>query len=182
MDGPEVSRKELPVHSPAQDAAWTAALTDTMITEWHLLDELIRVLKNQQIGVANNDISALDESVYAAQRIFLTLRQARRHRRGLLNALMGQKEVALGELDLALGSGMTASLTKARDGLQAAAQRLARQMEVNRRVIQEVIASGDRLIRAVCGVPEQTSLSLYTPEAEGAEPSSRAGVLFNKQI
>ncbi len=180
MNRPEVSRKELPVHPPGQDAAWTAALTDTMVTERHLLDDLIRVLKNQQIGVASNDISALDESVYAAQRIFLTLRQARRHRRGLLNALLGQKEVALHELDSALGSGMTGTLSEARDGLQAAAQRLARQLEVNRRVIQEVIVTGDRLIRAVCGVPEHASL--YAPEAERAEPPGGAGVLFNKQI
>lgn len=180
MGRPEVSPKERPVHFPAQDAGWTAALTDTMITERHLLDDLIRVLKNQKIAVASDDISALDESVYAAQRIFLTLRQARRHRRGLLNALIGEEEVALDEMDSALGSSMTASLTEARDGLQVAAQRLARQMQVNRRVIQEVIASGDRLIRAVCGVPEHAST--YTPEAEGAKPAGGAGVIFNKQV
>ena len=85
-----MSQKELRVLAPDQDAGWTTALADTMITERNLLDDLIRVLKNQQIGVANNDIASLDESVYAAQRIFLTLRQARRHRRGLLNALIGE--------------------------------------------------------------------------------------------
>ena len=180
MGGSDVSPEELLVHLPAQDPGWTAALTDTMITERHLLDDLIGVLKNQQIGVASNDISALDESVFAAQRIFLTLRQARRHRRGLLNALLGQKEGSLGELDSVLGSGMTASLADARDGLKAAAQRLIRQMEVNRRVIQEVIVSGDRLIRVVCGVPEHAST--YAPEAKDTEPPGRAGVLFNKQV
>ncbi len=180
MDRPDVTREEIPVHVPDQDAGWTAALTDTMLTERNLLEDLIRVLKNQQVGVANNDISALDESVYAAQRIFLTLRQARRHRRGLLNALMGDKEVALGDLEQALGSGMTASLAEARDNLQMAAQQLARQMEVNRTVIKEVIANGDRLIRAVCGVPEQSSV--YTTEPEGAEPSGGSGVLFNRQV
>ncbi len=180
MGRSEVTPEELLVEPRAQDAGWTTALTDTLVTERHLLNDLIGVLENQRAGVANNDISTVDESVYAAQRIFLTLRQARRHRRGLLNALIGEKEIALGELDLALGSGMTASLTEARDGLQAAAQRLARQMEVNRRVIQEVITSGDRLIRAVCGVPEKTSV--YSPESEGAEPSGRAGILINKQV
>ena len=179
MDGSDVSRPELLVHPPAEDAAWTVAVTDTMLAESHLLDDLIRVLENQQVGVASNDISAVDQSVYASQRIFLTLRQARRHRRGLLHALVGEKEVALSDLESALGSGATASLTAARDGLQEAAQRLARQMEVNRRVIQEIIESGDRLIRDLCGGSERTPL--YAPEAESTESSGRAGVLFNKQ-
>lgn len=180
MGRAEMSPEDLPVQPAAHDAEWTTALADTMTTERHLLDDLVGVLKNQQIGVANNDISAVDESVYAAQRIFLTLRQARRHRRGLLNALMGQKEVTLADMDSALGSGMTASLTEARDDLQAAAQQLTRQLEVNRRVIQEVTASGDRLIRAVYGVPERPSI--YAREADGSEPSSRAGVLLNTKV
>ncbi len=175
-----MSPEELLVQLPTHDAGWTLALTDTMITERNLLGDLIRVLEKQQIGVASNDISAVDESVYAAQRIFLTLRQARRHRQGLLHALMGRKEVSLGELDSALGNGMTPSLTEARDGLQATAHRLTRQMKVNRNVIKAVIASGDRLIRAVCGVP--ACAPVYSPDVDGAEPPGGAGVLLNKRV
>ena len=175
-----MSPEELLVQSPAQDAGWTSALTDTMITERRLLDDLIGVLKNQQIGVADNDITAVDETVYAAQRIFLTLRQARRHRRGLLIALMGQKEVTLGDMDVALGSGMTASLREARDDLQAAAQQLARQLEINRKVIEEVTANGDRLIRAVYGSPEREPL--YARDVDGSAPSGGAGVLLNTKV
>lgn len=180
MGTAEVSPEELPVQPPAHDAEWRTALADTMITERHLLDDLIGVLRNQQVGVANNDIAAVDESVYAAQRIFLTLRQARRHRRSLLKALMGQKEVTLDGMDVALGHGMTGSLTEARDDLQTAAQQLTRQLEVNRRVIQEVTASGDRLIRAVYGVPERPSV--YAREADGSEPSGGAGILLNTKV
>ena len=175
-----MSQKELLVRPLAADPGWTTALTDTLVTERSLLNDLIGVLENQQSGVAGNDISAVDESVYAAQRIFLTLREARLRRRGLLSALMGHKEVTLGEMDGALGRGMTASLTEARDGLQAAAQRLARQLEINRSVIQEVTANGDRLIRAVLGGPEKPSV--YAREADSSEPSGRAGVFLNTQV
>jgi len=180
MGRSEVASEELLVQLPAEDPEWTTALTDTLVTERHLLNDLIGVLKSQQTGVADNDISAVDESVYAAQRIFLTLRQARRRRRGLLSALMGRREVTLGEIEGALGSSMTASLGEARDGLQAAAQQLARQLEINRSVIQDVTASGDRLIRAVCGVPERPSV--YAPESGGSAPQGKAGVLLNTQV
>ena len=180
MGRSEVTPEELLVEPRAQDAGWTTALTDTLVTERQLLSDLIGVLENQRTGVANNDISVVDDSVYAAQRIFLTLRQARLRRQGLLSALMGETEVTLGEMDLALGSGMTASLTEARDGLQAVAQRLARQLDVNRSVIQKVTASGDRLIRAVCGVPERPSV--YARESDGSDPSSRPGILLNTKI
>lgn len=180
MRGSDVSAEEPLVQLPTQNAEWTTALTDTMTTERHLLEDLITVLDNQKTGVASNDISAVDESVYAAQRIFLTLRQARRHRRGLLNALMGQKEVTLADMDSALGSGMTASLTEARDDLKAAARQLTRQLEVNRRVIQEATANGDRLIRAVYGVPERAST--YAREGDDSVPSGGAGAFLNTKV
>ena len=61
MGRSEVTPEELLVEPRAQDAGWTTALTDTLVTERHLLNDLIGVLENQRTGVANNDISAVSE-------------------------------------------------------------------------------------------------------------------------
>lgn len=158
------------------DSSKLAGLADALHTERGLLDEMSRVLLRQREGISADDLAVLDESVYCAQRVLLTLQQARRRRRMLMSLLGGQEDTPLGELESTLGRTATPSLCRARDELMEAAQRLARELEVNRRVIDGAISAGDEVIALFVG-PEP-SPELYSKK-DGPKPGGRPGALLN---
>src|SRR5207302_6755865 len=97
------------------------SLTDALVTERRLLDELIAVMQRQRTAVGRDDLQAVDDSVFSTHRVLVTLSEARRRRRNL-NTLIGQQEdLAIHSLDDALGSRMTDALRLARDELCHAA-------------------------------------------------------------
>ena len=156
-------------------------LADAFETERWLLDELAGVLARQRDGLAANDLAVLDESVYSAQRVFLTLQQARRRRRTLLELVAGQSDVRIAELEGVLGYDMTPQLGEARDELLEAAQRLQRALDVNRRVIDGAMAVGDQLIRMLAGGSERAPLYAADPSVnEKATPGTPGGLLNTK--
>jgi len=168
----------LPLAIPNPESGRIGALVDAFDTERRLLDELSRVLLSQRDGLSESDLGVLDESVYSAQRIFLTLQQARLRRRTLLELTVGQGELHLSELEDALGSLATEHLIASRDDLLAAAHRLARELRVNRRVIEGAMIMGDQMIRAVAGAIEQP---VYTPEAD-CDAVGSPGALLNTRV
>jgi FlgN protein len=118
-------------------------LTDALITERRLLDELIGVLRRQRSAVGDDDLQRVDDSVFATHRVLVTLNEARRRRR-TLNTLIGQREdIGIHALDQALGPRMTPALREARDGLHHAARALSREVAVNRRILREALTCGD---------------------------------------
>ncbi len=154
-------------------------LTDAFETERWLLDELGVVLKRQRDGLAANDMAVLDESVYSAQRVFLTLQQARRRRRTLLEMVAGQSDMQLAELERVLGREMTPRLGEARDELLEAAQRLQGELDVNRRVIDGAMAVGEQLLRTLVGGSESAPVYAADPSADAKRTSGTSGSLLN---
>ena len=157
------------------------ALTDALGSEWRLLQDLIAIMRRQREAVARDDLQAVDESVYATQRVLLTLGEARRRRRSL-NRLMGEAEDAgLRRLDDVLGEQMTDALRAARDGLIAAALELSKEVEINRRVLRQALAAGDDYVRALYGASE-TKGQYPTQPANAGEVPAGGGLLINRQV
>jgi len=128
------------------------SLTDALKTERRLIDELISVMKRQRSAVGDDDLQAVDDSVFSTHRVLVTLSEARRRRRNL-NALIGHREdLGIHSLDEALGPRMTQDLRSARDDLHTAARLLSREVALNRRILREALACGDAYARTLAGV------------------------------
>ena len=153
-------------------------LSDALDTERRLLAELVRVLLEQRNGISTNDTEVLDDSVYSAQRVLLTLRQARLRRRSLLHILTGHDEPKLTELEDAFPE-VPSFIVQARDRLSAAAAEVQRQLGINRNAMQGAIGTGDRLIRALAGARQESPL--YHRNAESAS-GSQSGALLDRQV
>ncbi len=155
------------------------ALAGALVTESRLVESLSAILERQRVSVEKDDLAGVDESVFAAQRVFRTLGEARRYRRSLLELAAGDGNIPLGELDTALGRGMTPALGAARDGLRDAARRLERQLDRNRHLLRAAMAAGDHLLRAL-GEPVAPT-GLYSPQG-AAGGASGPPLLLNRRI
>ena len=128
------------------------SLTEALLTERRLIDDLIGIIRKQRSAVGDDDLQVIDDSVFATHRVLVTLSEARRSRRNL-NALIGQPEdLGLHALDDALGPRMTTGLRAARDELHSAARTLSREVALNRRILKEALAAGDQYVRSLAGV------------------------------
>lgn len=165
----------LRVETPFLDAVSPATLADAMENECKLLAELAGVLRRQREGVARDDAAGVDDSVVAAHRVMHTLSEARARRRALLGVLVAAEDVPLDELDVALGARMTIQLTTARKRLQDEARVVAREIEINRRVLSGALEQGDRFLQALCG-------AATAPSYDQAATAANGGVLINQQV
>lgn len=159
----------------------TGALLDALQTETRLLLNLLQILRSQRNGVAQDDLQAVDDSVYSAQRVLLTLAEARRRRRSLMQIVGGAEDGNLDDLERALGPLMDDEMREARNELTAAARLVAAELDINRRVLQSAIRTGETYVKALYGVSENQGV--YTPAAEpagGGQPG--AGLLLNRQV
>jgi FlgN protein len=122
------------------------ALTDALISERRLLEELITVMRRQRSAVGDDDLQSVDDSVFATHRVLVTLNEARRRRRALI-ALIGQPEdIGLQALERALGSRVTPALREAHRELHTAARALSHEVSLNRRVLREALARGEQTL------------------------------------
>jgi hypothetical protein len=133
-------------------------LEDALNTEARLLEDLVGVLASQRSGVAGDDLAAVDDSVFAAQRVLLTLAEARRKRRTLLKLVTGSEDMPLAELEESLGPSLTDGVRDAGRRLRTCANDLAGEVERNRRILRGAIRAGDKLIRALCGAAPAAGL------------------------
>jgi hypothetical protein len=140
-----------PTARPFVTAATLDALLDALRSERRLLDELAATMRRQRTAVGADDLQAVDDSVFATHRILATLGQARVRRRQLNRLLAGVEELPARELDRVLGERMTDDLRGARDELQASAGTLAREVDVNRRVLRDALKTGDAQTRLLVG-------------------------------
>lgn len=154
-----------------------AAMGDALATETRLLRELAAVMRQQREAVASDDLQRLDDSVFATHRILVTLAEARRRRRSVNRLLGAPEEVGVHQLERVLGAAMTPALSAARDGLREAAGVLAGEVDVNRRVLADAMASSDSYVRTLYGT---------AGSPDGAVPSASAaptgGVLLDRTI
>ena len=151
------------------------SLTEALVTERRLIDELIGVMRKQRNAVGDDDLQVVDDSVFATHRVLVTLSEARRRRR-TLNSLIGQPEdLGIHALDEALGGRMTPSLRSARDELHSAAKILSREVALNRRILKEALAAGDQYARTLAGVGANSATDTPTYGAgNGASTPARA--------
>jgi len=115
------------------------ALAGSVASEVRLLEELITVLRKQRSAVAAEDLTGVDDSVFATHRILVTLAEARRNRRALTGMLGGGDEVGLNGLEELLGGKMSESLREVRREMVSAASRLSREVEMNRDVLRSAL-------------------------------------------
>lgn len=159
---PNVSEAH-PVSQPL--AAARDRMIDALGSERRLIDELIGLMRRQRAAVGSDDLQAVEESVYAVQRVLHTLGEARKRRRAL-NVRFGRSEdLGLRDLEDALGSLFDGRMRDAREELQKAAQTLSGEVAVNRRVLREALAAGDEYVRALLG--GATPQPLYTEASAG---------------
>lgn len=174
---------EASVHVPTSEIdrvpAHLGSLTEALETERRLLEELARVLVTQREGVAKDDLEALDESVFAAHRIFRTLQEARQRRRTLLELVGATPDVELDDLEAALGAAMADDLRASRDQLLDAAKNLARELAMNRRVLDGAMAVGEQLLEIFIGGSENPAL--YDPGADSGR-GGNAGAILNTRV
>jgi hypothetical protein len=155
------------------------ALSDALLSERKLIDDLTEVVHRQRAAIAVDDLQAIDDSVFATHRILLTLGEARKGRRSI-NTMVGcREETGVKHLEDALGPWMTPSLRSAREALQIAAATLSREIGINRRILREAIANSDSLVRAAVGAPNDAAQQGYGSATPAAYTRSDA-VAFSR--
>jgi hypothetical protein len=116
-------------------------------------------MRRQRDAVAGDDLETVDDTVFATHRVLATLGQARIRRRQLNRLFAGAEEVSVRTLaDAAAAAAApdaarTGQLRDACDGLVAGAAALAREVEVNRRVLRDALAAGDHHARTLGALP-----------------------------
>lgn len=156
------------------------SLTDALLTERRLLDELIAVMRRQRSAVGDDDLQRVDDSVFATHRVLVTLNEARRRRRNL-NALIGQREdIGIHALESVLGGRMTPALREARDELHSAARALSHEVSLNRRILREALAHGDAYARTLAGAEKPATYA--TQPAAAPAVRSQTNSLLDRRI
>lgn len=155
------------------------SLTDALITERRLLEELIAVMRRQRTAVGDDDLQSVDDSVFATHRVLVTLNEARRRRR-TLNTLIGQREdIGIHALEEALGARMTPALREARDQLHDAARALSHEVSLNRRILREALAHGDAYARTLAGAEKSP---VYATQPQPPQVRAQANSLLDRRI
>jgi hypothetical protein len=158
-------------HAIADD---TALLIDTLETECRLLSELASILRQQREGVATDNMNMVDDSVFAAHRVMGTLKDAQRRRHSLVELLTGTQTTSLAELDDALGPLQGHALADIRGRIGREARALAREIRVNRNVLDGAMDQGNRLMMALRGA----TAGAHTPGTISEGP----GVLIDQHV
>lgn len=163
--------------SPAQWPVLVKSLGDALQSERRLIDELIAIMRQQREAVAADNLQGVDDSVFAVQRVLLTLGEARKRRRAM-NMRFGQPEdVALRDLLAAMGPYATDDLQTWRESLQDSARTLAREVSTNRQVLREALTTGEEMVRTLAGV----GASRTGYDASGAGDAPRGSYLVNRR-
>lgn len=152
-------------------------LHDALVTERRLLEDLTAQMRRQRSAVSTDDIQGVDDTTFATHRILATLGQARQRRRQINLLLGATEECSLRDLEELLGDQVDARLREARQRLQQAADLLAREVGMNRKLLREALAANDAQVRTLMGATATPS----TYAAAGSSPGAPAsGVLVNR--
>lgn len=152
---------------PAATPGVLAALADTLASESRLLDELVGIMQRQRSAVAEDDLTRVDDSVHATHRVLLTLGEARQRRRALNRLICEDDDLAIRQLEELLGGVLPEGLQAARAALRRSAETLAAEVETNRRVLRQALASGDAYVRSLVGA--------VTDQRPGTPPARHPG-------
>ena len=178
---PVAERAQQAAQQSAHQAATTDGMLDALDSERRLIEELTAIMRRQREAVSADDLQAVDDSVYAVQRVLFTLGEARKRRRSLNQRIGGNEELALRDLQRAFGARFGPEMREARERLQQAARTLSDEVAINRRMLREALAAGDDYVRTLFGA--EAGKGLYGAESgQVAERGSAAGgLLVNRQ-
>jgi flagellar biosynthesis/type III secretory pathway chaperone len=160
-------------------ASLLEALQDALVSERRLLDELIAQMRRQRAAVSTDDIQGVDDSTFATHRVLATLGQARQRRRQLNLLLSGNEDTSLRDLEAQLGDQIDSRLREARQRLQQAADVLAREVGMNRKLLREALSTNDQYVRTLVGGPSTGTTYAMEGTAPVAPTASR-GILVNR--
>lgn len=172
-----------PAGRAASSAGTLAALVDAHLSERRLLDDLVGIMQRQRSAVAADDLQGVDDSVFATHRVLVTLGEARRRRRTLNTMVAGSEEIAAQDLADAFGGHVPMALQEAREALRASAAALAREVDVNRRVLREALATGDDYMRKLTGSGETPRADYgMTVAGQPAAPRAAGGLVLDRTV
>lgn len=160
------------VEARAPGATLSAALAE----ESALVLELAAIMRRQRAGIAVDDITMVDDSVFAAHRLLRTMGEARRRRAVLTRALVGAADVPITALESALGPALAPDVENAVGDLRAAARQLDRELSLNRRVLEDALRAGEERIQLLGGGPVEHGGDRY-----GAATTVERPRLLNKR-
>ncbi len=155
-------------------------LIDTLRSERRLIDDLRVLMIRQREAVAGDQMQELEDTVFAVQRVMLTLGEARKRRRTLSERLGCDPETTPRYLPDALGSQASREVVDASRDLVESAEALSREVAVNRDVLQRGLSTGEEFVRILTGAAEQ-KLAGYSERAEGVT-APRDNWLVNRQV
>ena len=178
---PTLLTRDAAPHYAPPTAALMDALHDALISERKLLDELIAQMRRQRAAVSSDDIQGVDDSTFSTHRVLATLGQARQRRRQINVLLGGSEDCKLSELEEQLGDQFDARLREARQRLQQAADLLAREVGMNRKLLREALSANDQHVRTLVGAPGTTSTYAMEGSASAATDATR-GILLNRTV
>ena len=120
-----------------------ATLMDVLDSECRLVAELGAILRRQREGVTADDLQLVNDKVYAAHRVMETLREAQRWRRTLVGLLTGCETTSLADLeDRVHGLRLAPALAERRARVGRAVRALAREIGINKKVLDGVLEHG----------------------------------------
>lgn len=152
-------------------------LVDTLQSERKLLDDLRSVMVRQRDAVAQDDLQGLDDTVFAVQRVLLTLNEARKRRRTLSTRLGCDADTAPRHLPDALGVQGTDAVRQASEALELAARELSREVAVNRAVLRQGLTAGEEFVRMLTG----STVGRVGYDQDEAPMLNRGAFLVNRQ-
>jgi hypothetical protein len=152
-----------------------AALERGLRTELTLLDDLIRGLLEQRSAIGADDTPTLEQLVQHLSRTLLTLREARRQRRILVELLTGEAEAGLGSLLASTAEPESPELATLCRQLRERAAAANRELAVNQAVIRRAIHSGERFLQQLLTAPH---VDLYRNRPDAEVPG---GLLLNQR-
>jgi hypothetical protein len=116
-----------------------SALCTVLATETRLLNELIAIMQRQREGASCGNLTMVDDSVFATQRVLHTLAEARRRRREIYRMLGAPEDAGARALAATLGSSLAPDLGQALETLMTAASELAQHVEANRVALRKAL-------------------------------------------
>lgn len=167
--------------APGAADASPEALASSLSSERGLLEELVETLRRQREAIADDDLDVVETTVHGVHRILVTLREARRGRRALIQRLTGDASTPLDDLDGALGPGMTDGLARARSELIDAAGTVSEELELNRRVLETALAANDELVRTLFDPDAGDEASTYGRDAGAASTGTNGGAYLDQR-
>jgi len=136
----------MPLPASRTPTLGSGQLARALRDEHTVLADLLATLERQRRAVAEDDVDAVNDSVFAAHRLLGAYREARSRRRSAVILACGGGDGSVEDLSRSRGARLTEIERTASDALRDAARRLVDTVGVNRQLLQATMFSGDAFL------------------------------------